>query len=118
MEVSVRKEGKNIFVTIDGVEKPLYTWAKEFGIQEQTLWYRIKAEWPPEAWFRETNGGKGMPQRTKKMKQRGCHDCADFNRVCQHKECPYHELDGYKTYDEYMKKSKKNGFVKLLESLG
>lgn len=45
------------------------------------------------------------------MIQRGCWYCLDIKRVrtgrdtrthCTHEECPYHVLDKYKTYDEYI----------------
>lgn len=34
------------------------------------------------------------------------------------KECPYHELDDVKTYEEYLQKTDKNGLAKILEMLG
>lgn len=104
-------------ITIDGVTKTIYEWAREFGIGAETVLYRINAGWPQEAWFVKPTG-RGRLTKNKEMKKRGCHNCADFNHKCPHEVCPYHELDEYKTYDEYMKKSKKNCFVKLLESLG
>lgn len=57
--------------------------------------------------------------------KRGCHWCADkipprrTTNVsnCPHAECPYHELDGFKSYEEYLRKSKKGGLGRLLEEL-
>lgn len=57
--------------------------------------------------------------------KRGCIYCADRTRpkyrmgctTCPYDECPYHELDNFKSYDEYMKKSKKGGLARLLEAL-
>ena len=110
--------GKKFLITIDGVTKNYTEWAREFGVGEASVLYRINAGWPQEAWFVKPIGKGGRQRLTKEQRKRGCHYCADFNHTCPHKVCPYHELDGYKTYDEYMKKSKKNCFVKLLESLG
>lgn len=109
-------DGRRV-VTIDGVTKTIYEWSKQFGVHPNTLENRIKSGWPQKEWFGKPQG-RGRFSQTKEMKKRGCHYCADFNHVCRHRECPYHELNEYKTYEEYMKKSKKNGFVKLLESLG
>lgn len=104
-------------VTIDGVTKPLCEWAKEFGVEAGTLEYRIKQGWDRRALCLPSQG-RGN-RRTKQMKKRGCAYCTDFvNMACPHEECPYHELDGFKTYDEYLKKGKKNGLVKMLEDLG
>lgn len=44
-------------------------------------------------------------------RKRGCFECYDVihsNKrskriLCPYAECPYHELDGYNTYNEYMK---------------
>ena len=45
-------------------------------------------------------------------KKRGCHYCKDgeskkhgmvWKVQCPYSECPYHVLDKYKTYDEFMK---------------
>lgn len=45
-------------------------------------------------------------------KKRGCRWCADsikpegrHIRKCPYDECPYHELDGYKTYHDYLKET-------------
>lgn len=46
--------------------------------------------------------------------KRGCPYCLDYQKkrfegvrrfVCIHDKCPYHELDKYKTYREYLKKT-------------
>ena len=44
------------------------------------------------------------------IKKRGCYDCADrVARIgCRYTSCPYHELDGYATYGEYLKNEKLN----------
>jgi hypothetical protein len=36
-------------------------------------------------------------------KKRGCRYCLDYKKKsgCKHAECPYHELDGINTYEEY-----------------
>lgn len=59
--------------------------------------------------------------------KRGCHYCADRipqskakgkTSKCPYEECPYHELDEVKNYDEYLQKTDKNGLAKILEMLG
>lgn len=46
------------------------------------------------------------------MKQRGCLYCLDYKmlkhdekkrKMCMHDKCPYRELDGYKTYNQFLK---------------
>ena len=45
------------------------------------------------------------------VKKRGCEYCMDSNkfktlgyqRSCKYDACPYHELDDYDTYDDYLK---------------
>ena len=62
--------------------------------------------------------------------QRGCFYCLDAvtvmverncgnvkRRMCPHDECPYHELDGFKTYADYMKSTDSCGFAKLMDAL-
>ncbi len=47
----------------------------------------------------------------KERKKRGCDYCADFKmkgRKCKHDKCPYKELNGFKTYEDYYKS--KSGF--------
>lgn len=36
-------------------------------------------------------------------KKRGCIYCRDRKRggMCKHDKCPYRELDGYETYEDY-----------------
>lgn len=42
--------------------------------------------------------------RQKEKNKRGCIYCADMKKgKCKHDKCPYHELDGFKTYEEYFK---------------
>lgn len=42
--------------------------------------------------------------------KRGCLYCLDYkkrrgegNRMCKHKECPYHELDEFENYEDFFK---------------
>lgn len=52
------------------------------------------------------------------VKKRGCEYCTDMViiskkqtyiiRGCIHSECPYHELDNFKSYNEYLKKAELN----------
>lgn len=53
----------------------------------------------------------------KEITQRGCAYCLESVmkkygghalRHCPHDECPYHELDKYETYKEYLKQTKIN----------
>ena len=48
----------------------------------------------------------------KDMRKRGCQYCLDYQKkqyrgikkkVCIHDECPYHELDGFRSYNAYLK---------------
>lgn len=79
--------------------------------------HRLSVGWDLDALFIKPHGVGRMKQNAE-QKKRGCHYCADFKRKCPYAECPYHELDEFKTYDEYLKKGEKNGLVKLLEDLG
>ena len=58
--------------------------------------------------------------------KRGCSYCADAQvkmknrkrrRVCPYWECPYHELDAFKSYGEFMK-TKTTSMTILLRNLG
>lgn len=53
--------------------------------------------------------------RNDEWKQRGCQWCEDSGgkRLCLHEWCPYGEMDGYKSYAEYLKKNG-GGTVKQL----
>ena len=65
----------------------------------------------------------------REMIKRGCIDCADHykNRyeecslkkinMCRHKECPYHELDPFNTYAEYLKSPGQNRLKEALEKM-
>lgn len=42
----------------------------------------------------------------KEREKMGCIYCCDYKkrkgvRMCKHEECPYHELDGYETYEDF-----------------
>lgn len=118
MEFIQNGRGCENLLTVGGVTHTLQEWSNMTGITANTLMYRIKEQWSEEAIFRkpEKSGRRGHA-----IKSRGCTYCDDFERndnKCPHRSCPYHELDGFKTYEEYMKKSKKDCFAKLLDSLG
>lgn len=115
--MEIHRDGKRIAITIDGVTKSIGEWCKHFGIGESTVRYRLSNGWDLDALFMKPDG-RGRHKETKEVKKRGCWYCTDFKRKCPHAECPYHELDGFKTYEEYLKKGKKNGLVKMLEDLG
>lgn len=59
----------------------------------------------------------------RERQKRGCLYCADCScgsgkhTKCPYDKCPYHELDGFKSYEAYLKKSKKGGLGRLLEAL-
>lgn len=38
-------------IEIDGIKKPLKTWADEHGMSQDTIWTRLNAGWPPEKLF-------------------------------------------------------------------
>lgn len=42
---------------------------------------------------------------TKERIKRGCNYCTDQlrGRKCKHDQCPYKELDNFKTYEDYYK---------------
>ena len=58
------------------------------------------------------------------MHKRGCIYCLDYTKrkaepdstkksyVCIHDECPYHELDPYKTYTQYLKSERSTKSLK------
>lgn len=52
-------------------------------------------------------------------KKRGCMYCADLvhgrRNGCPHDECPYHELDKYETYNQYMKQASPLTISQLLK---
>ena len=49
------------------------------------------------------------------IKKRGCKWCTEHKGgKCKHKKCPYHELDNYDTYDEYLN-SQENIFDKIFK---
>lgn len=63
----------------------------------------------------------------KEMKQRGCIHCTEMKRkkykscvenfnFCKYSQCPFHELDGYKDYRDYLdsEESKIPNLEKLL----
>ena len=56
--------------------------------------------------------------------KRGCRHCADSvkpkgkTRRCPYDECPYHELDKFESYGEYLKSIKEDPVSKFLKLLG
>jgi hypothetical protein len=60
------------------------------------------------------------------MNKRGCIYCLDHIKrkaepdstkkslVCIHDECPYHELDPYKTYNQYLKSERSTKSLKQI----
>ena len=59
----------------------------------------------------------------KEMKQRGCVHCTEMKRkkrkggnFCKYSQCPFHELDGYKDYRDFLdsEESKIPNLEKLL----
>ena len=52
-------------------------------------------------------------------KKRGCQDCTEVYTIkngelkyhfCKHNECPFHELDKYNRYEDYLKAQPKDMF--------
>lgn len=68
-----------------------------------------------------------LTQREKN--KRGCMECADriitISRedgrkrcmACIHNQCPYHELDPYDTYSQYLKATKGSSYADWLERM-
>ena len=65
---------------------------------------------------------------SKENRKRGCEWCLDHrwfksgyvkrNHACLHETgCPYHELDKYETYDDYLKHARNEGMDKLLDAV-
>lgn len=65
----------------------------------------------------------------KERVQRGCTYCTDAvivsrkkgdyrNRKCPYDECPYHELDGFETYGDYLKSTGSTSLTVLFKELG
>ena len=61
--------------------------------------------------------------------QRGCHYCVDMipgqkvkryykPKRCPYEECPYHQLDGFKTYTEYLKSVGGDTITNVLKTAG
>ena len=53
------------------------------------------------------------------MRKRGCSYCTDMTKcekgssgsykyICSYDECPYHELDKFDTYEDYLKSKESN----------
>lgn len=40
-----------VWVELNGIRKPVFRWAAEFGISGHTAWSRLKRGWPPERLF-------------------------------------------------------------------
>jgi hypothetical protein len=58
--------------------------------------------------------------RLRERKKRGCEYCTEYviiNRYiqCKHNECPFHELDGHRTYGDYLKTCPEVDIMKLLQ---
>ena len=68
--------------------------------------------------------GNAMKKLNNSMKKkRGCMYCADVVNVeqrnhCPYDECPYHELDGFDSYGQYLKKTNPLSVSKLMKALG
>lgn len=65
----------------------------------------------------------------KEMNKRGCIYCSDLIKrklepdsklrslVCKHDKCPYHELDSYDTYTQFLKSPQQNALKMVLEKI-
>lgn len=107
-----------LHVTHDGRTQTLKAWCREMGVSDATARYRMGKGWDFEDVFSKTKGDRGRPSFASEYVKRGCYYCADYiDRECIHEKCPYHELDNVKSYNEYLKKAKKGGLVKILESI-
>lgn len=113
MEVEVKNN--RVYITHEGVTKTLSQWCAEYSVDKKAAYSRLRKGWDFEGVFSKEDCRVKYPTRVKK---RGCTYCADYiDSKCIHKECPYHELDNVKSYEEYLRKAKKNGLIKILESI-
>lgn len=137
MKVEVIWKNYGTMVGIDGVWKGIDDWSRELGLSRMRVRSRLRIGWSMEEALELTKRPSRrievpMPKnrliRDRERKQRGCIYCLDMQttgdgtniagRYCPYEECPYHELDKYETYDEYMKATDLKGFAKALEALG
>lgn len=79
--------------------------------------YRKKAE--NQNKVRRGKGFCKMRTLTKKQKiKRGCEYCLDYKRrQCKHKKCPYHELDGFEKFTDYLETKPGIDIVEILRGL-
>lgn len=66
-----------------------------------------------------TDGGNMRKVRLRERKKRGCDYCTEYviskgYTHCKHNECPFHELDGHRTYGDYLKTCPDVDLMKLL----
>ena len=49
------------------------------------------------------------------IRKRGCTDCLHIigEIHCEFSKCPYHELDKYRSYDEYLEETKSRTIILL-----
>lgn len=138
MKVEVTCKDSDSLINIDGEAKTLHEWCDELGVKIGTVRGRLQIGWSIEEALilqkryimGEDNQKKYRAVSNKEKKQRGCIYCADaltegdrkstyyVGRFCPHLKCPYHELDKYESYGDYMKDTDLRGFVKALSAMG
>lgn len=138
MKDEVTCKDPDSLINIDGEWKTLNEWCDAFDVKIGNVRARLRIGWTIEEalilqkrYIRdEKNQMKYRTIPNKEKKQRGCIYCADalnegdrkssyyVGRFCPHLRCPYHELDKYDDYGDYMKAADLNGFVKALEAFG
>lgn len=139
MNIEVKWQNWGTLVGIDGVWKSFEDWSDYLGLSRSAVRNRLRNGWTIEEALElcERHAVRlERPERSyrhvtdKEKKKRGCIYCMDtlttgskqstyyVGRFCPHLRCPYHELDKYDDYGDYMKATDLNGFVKALEAFG
>lgn len=129
--ITMRKDPNGIWVvTINGRTQTMSEWCVELGLNRDAVRSRMRKGWDLERVFGfepppKNKKRKGRIIKTDERVQRGCVYCIDAVntskssacsvRVCPHEECPYHDLDSFGTYDEFMKHTNLRGFADALE---
>lgn len=139
MKIEVKWQNWGTLIGIDGEWKSLEDWSNNFGLSRSAVRSRLRYGWTIEealelcerpAERSERSEGRYRNVTDKEKKKRGCIYCMDtltagskqstyyIGRFCPYEECPYHELDKYDSYGQYIKATDLRGFVKALEAFG
>ena len=118
MKVEVIWKNYGTMIGIDGVWKGIDDWSRELGLNRMKVRSRLRQGWTIEealelckrpAFRVERPKNRYRLVTDKERTKRGCIYCMDVlttgsgkssyyaGRFCPHAECPYHELDNFKT---------------------